>query len=85
MNELSDHDMDVQWQACATVQLYCTPTKFWCAATALCSQTNLWHVSAQGLEMFISGLNKIPIPLKKLEVYVICISADCFFVDFLED
>jgi hypothetical protein len=77
--------MDVQWQACAPVQLYSIPTQLWCAATALCSQTNLWHVSAHSLEMFVSGLNKIPFPLKKLEVCVIWNSADCFVVEFLED
>jgi len=44
-----------------------------CAVITLFSQTNLWHVSAQGLEMFKSGLYRIPILLKKLEVCVIWI------------
>jgi hypothetical protein len=46
------------------VQLYCIPSQSWHLVTILCSLMNVQYISAQGLKMFISELNKIHICLK---------------------
>jgi hypothetical protein len=46
-------------------QLYCTPSQPWRPVATLCSLMNVRYISAQGLETFTSGLNKIHISLKQ--------------------
>jgi hypothetical protein len=62
ISELSDHGMDMWQQVCATL-VHSFPTLASCCN--IMSLMNVWYISGQGLEIFISGLNKIHTSLKK--------------------
>jgi hypothetical protein len=51
INELSNHNMDMCWQACASL-LHTFPM--------LCSLMNVQYISVKHLEMFISGEKQNP-------------------------